>query len=214
MSDFCLAEMKTFGLHPCNRPQVCGYYYIHTMPLQTSVSLLTLKHHSPAFFSLKQSSVISASPSLCIRTEMSTAFPRTAVYQRPKHGSRSTGVNCTLLSPCLLSMTINELDSLPKKDASESSSYLWYTRNAAALTSNRCRIDVFQSHSDRFLKALEICQKSVKKGIKDLDMGKVLSWDDVMAEYEHACLIYDAKAKGWRGLPRNGAGSQATMHHL
>ncbi|KAM0799545.1 hypothetical protein BDR22DRAFT_822230 [Usnea florida] len=23
-----------------------------------------------------------------------------------------------------------------------------------------------------------------------------------MAEYEHACLIYDAKAKGWRGLPR------------
>ena len=99
-------------------------------------------------------------------------------------------------------MTINELSSLPKKDASESSIYLWCMRNAAALTGNRCRMDVFQSHSDRFLKALEICQKSAKKDIKDLDMGKALSWDDVMAEYGHACLKYDAKAKGWRGLPR------------
>ena len=75
-------------------------------------------------------------------------------------------------------------------------------RNAASLIGNRRRIDVFQSHSDRFLKALEICQKSAKKEIKDLDMGKSLSWDDVMAEYTHACQIYDAKAKGWRGLPR------------
>ena len=52
------------------------------------------------------------------------------------------------------------------------------------------------------MKALEICQKSAKKDVKDLDMGKALSWDDVMAEYEHACVTYDVKAKGWRGLPR------------
>ena len=133
---------------------------------------------------------------------MSIAFPRTAVYQKLRHGSRSTGVKCTLLFPCLFATTINELSLLPRKDAGESVVYLWYMRNAAALTGSRCRIDVFQSHSDRFLKALDICQKSAKKDIKDLDMGKAFSWDDVMAEYEHACLIYNAKAKGWRGLPR------------
>ena len=133
---------------------------------------------------------------------MSTAFPRTAAYQKPKHGSRSTGVKCTLLSPCFLATTIRELNSLPRRDASESPFYLWCMQNAAALIGNCCRIDVFQSHSDRFLKALEICQKSARKDIKDLDLGKSFSWGDVMAEYGHACQIYNAKAKGLRGLPR------------
>ena len=75
-------------------------------------------------------------------------------------------------------------------------------RIAAALIGTLCRIDVFESHSDRFSKALEICQTSAKKDIRDLDMSKSHSWDDVMAEYKHACMKYDAKAKGLRGLPR------------
>ena len=75
-------------------------------------------------------------------------------------------------------------------------------QNAAALIGTRCRIDVFQSHSDRFLKALEICQTSAKKDIRDIDISKSLGWDDVMAEYGHACQKYEAKAKGLRGLPR------------
>lgn len=70
------------------------------------------------------------------------------------------------------------------------------------LTGSRCRIDVFQAHSDRFLKALEICQNSTKKDLKDLDISKSLGWDDVMAEYGHACRKYENKAKGLKGLTR------------
>ena len=65
-----------------------------------------------------------------------------------------------------------------------------------------CRIDVFQSHSDRFLKALEICQKSAKNDLKDLNIGKVLTWDDVMLEYGNACRQYESKGQGWKGLSR------------
>ena len=65
-----------------------------------------------------------------------------------------------------------------------------------------CRIDVFQSHSDRFLKALEICQKCAKNDLKDLNIGKALNWDDVMVEYGNACRQYGSKAKGWKGLSR------------
>ena len=65
-----------------------------------------------------------------------------------------------------------------------------------------CRIDVFQSHSDRFLKALEVCQKSTKNDLKDLDISKSLSWDDVMVEYGNAYRKYESKAKGFIGLSR------------
>ena len=65
-----------------------------------------------------------------------------------------------------------------------------------------CRIDVFQSHSDRFTKALEICQNSAKNDLKGLDIGKALSWEDVMVEYGNACRQYESKAKGWKGLSR------------
>lgn len=70
------------------------------------------------------------------------------------------------------------------------------------LISPHRRIDVFQSHSDRFLKALDICQKSAKKDLKDLNIGRSLSWDDVMAEYGDACRKYGTKAKGFKGLSR------------
>ncbi len=65
-----------------------------------------------------------------------------------------------------------------------------------------CRIDAFQSHADRFLKALEICQKSAKSDLKDLDISKSMSWNDVMAEYGRACRKYETKAQGWKGFPR------------
>ena len=70
------------------------------------------------------------------------------------------------------------------------------------LIGHRRRVQVFQSHSDRFLKALEICRKSAKKDLKDLDISNSLSWDDVMAEYGHACRKYESKAKGFKGLSR------------
>ena len=70
------------------------------------------------------------------------------------------------------------------------------------LTGACCRVDVFQSHSDRFLKALEICQNSAKNDLKDLDISKSLSWDDVMAEYGSAYQKYESKAKGFKGLSR------------
>ena len=63
-------------------------------------------------------------------------------------------------------------------------------------------MDIFQSHSDRFLKALEYCQKFAKGDLKDLNIGKALSWDDVMAEYRNAWWQYEGKAKGWKGLSR------------
>ena len=65
-----------------------------------------------------------------------------------------------------------------------------------------CRIDIFQSHSDRFLKALELCQKFAKDDLKDVSIGKALSWDDVMIEYGNAWRQYESKAKGWKGLSR------------
>ena len=65
-----------------------------------------------------------------------------------------------------------------------------------------CRIDVFQSHSDRFLKALEICQKSAKNDLKDLNISKALSWDDIMVEYGNACRQYESKGQGLKGLSR------------
>ena len=52
------------------------------------------------------------------------------------------------------------------------------------------------------MKALEICQKSAKNDLKDLNIGKVLSWDDVMVEYGNACRQYESKAQGWKGLSR------------
>lgn len=52
------------------------------------------------------------------------------------------------------------------------------------------------------MKALEICQKSTKKDLKDLDISKSLGWDDVMAEYGLACRKYETKAKGLKGLSR------------
>ena len=64
------------------------------------------------------------------------------------------------------------------------------------------RIDIFQSHSDRFLKALEFCQKFAKNDLKDLSIGKARGWDDVMAEYGNAWRQYESKAKGWKGLSR------------
>lgn len=64
------------------------------------------------------------------------------------------------------------------------------------------RIDIFQSHSERFLKALEICQKCAKDDLKDVSIGKALGWDDVMAEYGNAWRQYENKAKGWKGLSR------------
>lgn len=70
------------------------------------------------------------------------------------------------------------------------------------LISFRYRIDVFQSHSDRFLKALVICQRSAKNDLKDLDISKSLNWDDVMAEYQNAYWKYESKARGVKGLSR------------
>ena len=65
-----------------------------------------------------------------------------------------------------------------------------------------CRIDVFQSHSDRFLKALEICQISAKNDLKDLDISKSLSWNDIMAEFSNAHRKYESQARGVKGLSR------------
>ena len=65
-----------------------------------------------------------------------------------------------------------------------------------------CRIDIFHSHSERFLKALDICQKCAKDDLKDVSLGKALGWDDVMAEYGNAWRQYESKAKGWKGLSR------------
>ena len=72
----------------------------------------------------------------------------------------------------------------------------------SVLSDLHCRIDIFQSHSERFLKALEICQKSVKNDLKDLSIGKALSWDDIMVEYGNACRQYESKGQGWKGLSR------------
>lgn len=52
------------------------------------------------------------------------------------------------------------------------------------------------------MRALEICQKISKHDLKDLDISKSRGWDDVMAEYGHACRKYETKAKGLKGLSR------------
>lgn len=52
------------------------------------------------------------------------------------------------------------------------------------------------------MKALEICEKSAKKDLQDLNISKSLGWDDVMAEYKHARQKYESKAKGWKGASR------------
>ena len=72
----------------------------------------------------------------------------------------------------------------------------------SVLSDHYCRIDILQSHSERFLKALEICQKCVKDDLKDVSLGKALSWGDVMTEYGNAWRQYENKAKGWKGLSR------------
>ena len=126
--------------------------------------------------------------------------------------------------PYFLAMTINELALRPKSRKSKYNlSYRCILRPVIAIhfeTSSRqlnicahpilqsslirdCnRIDFFQSHSDHFLKALEVCRKSAKSDLKDLDISKSLTWDDVMAEYRNAFRKYEAKAHGWKGLPR------------
>lgn len=70
------------------------------------------------------------------------------------------------------------------------------------LMSSLLRIDVFQSHSSRFLETLKICQTSAKNDLKDLDLARALSWDDVMAEYRNARQKYESKAQGWKGISR------------
>lgn len=43
---------------------------------------------------------------------------------------------------------------------------------------------------------------SAKNDLKDLDLGRALSWDDVMAEYRNAYQKYESKAQGWKGMSR------------
>ena len=45
------------------------------------------------------------------------------------------------------------------------------------------------------------------KSLRDLDISKAHSWDDVIREYEYAQRKYADKAKGWLGFPRKAGRS-------